>query len=319
MANWNKGIIILKFIATLLITYSHMKILFPPAYYELVTGGAIGDGLFFFCSGYTLFLGRRYNFIDWYKRRINRIYPTIIMWALLSSFIFSWSWSVSDLVMTPRYWFISCIMIYYIIFYIIRSYVSKYLNVTLGILSLIVIISYFYVLDLDKSVMYSYVPYMRIYYILFMILGAICGYRTHKNISAKKAGLYTLLNLVLYYACMLLYKVDPFFCKFQIISLLPLLFSIYWMFRFCDTHVIHKILDLKYIGKLVYYISSLTLEVYIVQSAIFTDKFNDYFPINIAIIYVLIFIVAYLLKCMSRIFSQVFSDMPFNIKEVYKL
>lgn len=48
MANWNKGIIILKFIATLLITYSHMKILFPPAYYELVTGGAIGDGLFFF-------------------------------------------------------------------------------------------------------------------------------------------------------------------------------------------------------------------------------------------------------------------------------
>ena len=42
----NKGIILLKFIAAFLITYSHMGILFPK-YGSLVTGGAIGDGLFF--------------------------------------------------------------------------------------------------------------------------------------------------------------------------------------------------------------------------------------------------------------------------------
>ena len=40
----NKGIILLKFIAAFLITYSHMGILFPK-YGSLVTGGAIGDGL----------------------------------------------------------------------------------------------------------------------------------------------------------------------------------------------------------------------------------------------------------------------------------
>lgn len=42
----NKGIILLKFIAAFLITYSHMGILFPK-YGSLVTGGAIGDGLSF--------------------------------------------------------------------------------------------------------------------------------------------------------------------------------------------------------------------------------------------------------------------------------
>lgn len=86
---WDKGIIFLKFIAAFFITYSHIGILFPK-YGGLVTGGAIGDGLFFFCSGYTLFLGRQDRFIDWYKRRINRIYPTIIVWALLSSVLLRW-------------------------------------------------------------------------------------------------------------------------------------------------------------------------------------------------------------------------------------
>ncbi len=48
--NKNQGIILLKFIAALFITYSHMAILFPK-YQYLVTGGAIGDGLFFSAQG----------------------------------------------------------------------------------------------------------------------------------------------------------------------------------------------------------------------------------------------------------------------------
>ena len=44
----------------------------------LATGGAIGDVLFLFVSGYTLFLGNMdLKFDNWYKRRINRIYPTL--------------------------------------------------------------------------------------------------------------------------------------------------------------------------------------------------------------------------------------------------
>ena len=49
-------------------------------YNALATGGAIGDVLFFFCSGFTLFLGKMGRFDNWYKRRINRIYPTVFAW-----------------------------------------------------------------------------------------------------------------------------------------------------------------------------------------------------------------------------------------------
>lgn len=45
----NKAIVVFKFFAALLITYSHMGLLFPK-FGGLVTGGAIGDGVFFFCS-----------------------------------------------------------------------------------------------------------------------------------------------------------------------------------------------------------------------------------------------------------------------------
>ena len=64
---------IIKFLAVFLIINSHMDSLYT-RWSILATGGAIGDVLFLFCSGYTLLLSnKKENFIDWYKRRIIRI------------------------------------------------------------------------------------------------------------------------------------------------------------------------------------------------------------------------------------------------------
>ena len=58
-------------------------------YSFFATGGAIGDALFFFASGFTIFLGQDRTFGNYYKRRINRIYPTVFAWALLSCVFFA--------------------------------------------------------------------------------------------------------------------------------------------------------------------------------------------------------------------------------------
>lgn len=79
---------ILKFFAALVITNSHMELLYGK-YSFLATGGAIGDVLFFFASGFTLFLGTMGRFDNWYKRRINRIYPTVFAWAIIAAFVFN--------------------------------------------------------------------------------------------------------------------------------------------------------------------------------------------------------------------------------------
>lgn len=194
----------------------------------------------------------------------------------------------------------------------------KHLKVAFLIAATIVIISYFIILDLNKSIMYADIAYMRIYYFLFMLLGAMTALKKEKTTSPKKSLIYILLSLICYYACMGIYKISPFYCRFQIISLIPLLFAIYWMFQFCNSPKIYIILQSK-IGKIFYFISCLTLEIYMVQYAVFTDKLNFLFPFNLIIIYLIIFIIAYILKCLSNVFSQIFSDKTFDLKAIYKL
>lgn len=87
-------------------------------YSYLATGGAIGDALFFFISGFTIFLGRDYkDFGNYYKRRINRIYPTVFAWATISSIFLHHNKSFIDILITGGSWFVSCIMIYYVFLY----------------------------------------------------------------------------------------------------------------------------------------------------------------------------------------------------------
>lgn len=95
------------------------------------------------------------------------------MWALLSAVVFGWIWNITYLVTTPKYWFIPCIMVYYAIFYVIRRYLMEHMKaVFVGSLLIITVLSFF-VLDMNNSVMYAQVSFMRIYYFMFMLLGAI--------------------------------------------------------------------------------------------------------------------------------------------------
>lgn len=85
MKDRDYSIDILKFLAVFLIINSHMDALYVK-YGILATGGAIGDVLFLFASGYTLLLSKReLSFANWYKRRINRIYPSVFVCVLVAA------------------------------------------------------------------------------------------------------------------------------------------------------------------------------------------------------------------------------------------
>ena len=81
---------LMLFCATCLITNSHFDPLYPSALSFLSTGGMIGNGLFFFVSGYTLFSSvqrsarSRNSTIYWFARRILRIYPTYWIYLIVS-------------------------------------------------------------------------------------------------------------------------------------------------------------------------------------------------------------------------------------------
>ena len=117
---------LLKFVAMILIINVHSYMMYPPKYEMFATGGTIGDALFMFCSGYTLFLGRIDRFDNWYKRRINRIYPSVFAWAIFSFYCFADDMNIGQIVGGASRWFIPCIMMYYVLLYFVRKYLMRF-------------------------------------------------------------------------------------------------------------------------------------------------------------------------------------------------
>ena len=162
---------VLKCLAALLITYSHLEPLLGK-YAALATGGSFGDCLFFFCSGYTLLLSqRKENFPNWYKRRINRIYPTVFAWTLVCACFFYSNKNLAQIIVSGGGFFVSCIMIFYAVFYFIRKYTDNYIGVSIGGFVLYYIA--FSLIDKgDSDMMYRWTWSM---YFLPMLMGAMLG------------------------------------------------------------------------------------------------------------------------------------------------
>lgn len=105
----------------------------------------------------------------------------------------------------------------------------------------------------------------------------------------------------------------------QIVSLLPLHTFCYYAFKVTNHKWTNNLFNIPFLGQLCYSIASLTLEIYIVQFALITDKFNSVFPISLLVVFCIIVIVAYLLKVVTSIFLQVMSNESFSIKNAFRI
>lgn len=310
---------ILKFFAVLLITNSHMELLYGK-YSLLATGGAIGDVLFFFCSGYTLFLGRERRFDNYYKRRINRIYPTVFMWALLSAAMFHRHFDMVYIVIHGGGWFVTCIMIYYVILHFIRKFAIDHLLMVLGA-TLLVSLGWYLVIDIpDDFNMYGATYFKWCHYFSFMLLGAILGVRKNVDkVSLWKDSSLMLGCVVVFYSILFMGRKIPLMHDLQVVSLIPLMGVTYYFYKMCNSEQLKTLYQSKWIGPVMKTISGLCLEVYLVQSVLFTDRYNNLFPFNLIIMFVVILIVAYILRCLARWFSQTFREGDYEWKIIFKL
>lgn len=106
-----------KCLAVLLIVNSHLDACYPPGLSALATGGAVGNALFFFCSGYTLARGRLGPFASWYKRRLARILPSFLVCSVVCSYLLAAPWWP----VAASYWFVRCILAHYVVLYVVRA------------------------------------------------------------------------------------------------------------------------------------------------------------------------------------------------------
>lgn len=307
----------LKVFALLIVLNSHMELCYHP-YEFLATGGAIGDALFFFCSGFTLFLGNQQDFFNYYKRRISRIYPTVFTVGILGCIIWGENKSIYELLISGGGWFVSCIMIYYVVLYFIRRYMLKKLNLVWIFISALILLWY-YILPFDGFIYGigsgGIDKYFRwLFYFMFMLQGAIIGMNANKYKFDKFAIIKLIGSIFVWYAFAFLRTKYKIVDNCQYISLIPLLGITYYSYIVCSSKYLEKIYKMPVFNQLIYIIGGLCLESYLIQRYIFTDKLNFLFPLNIPIIMILVLISSYLVNFVSNVFAQTFQKEDYDFK-----
>lgn len=322
MKQRNPSIDILKFFAALLITNSHMGMLYPESLIRLSTGGAIGDVLFFFCSGFTLFLGRGGDFFNWYKRRINRIYPTVLMWAAIMAFVFDVRFGMDFTILHGGGWFVSCIMIYYVLLYFIKRYFIDRLKWVFGA-ACVAVLGWYFTEDSSSIFMYGETYFKWCHYFLFMLAGAVCGLRMKEHgVETHHRGknlCLLIVSILLFYGLQIAGTKQEAIAHLQVLTLIPLMGVTLGMYRLCCESWLIRLYNLNWMHRFMYSVSALCLEIYLCQGLVFNTSWNHWFPLNIFINLVLIVAMAYVVKVASNWFSQTFKEGDYDWKKMVRL
>lgn len=308
---------IIKFLAALLITNSHFGSIYPPELSVFATGGAIGDALFFFCSGFTLFLKPMGRFDSWYKKRINRIYPTVFACAIVCAFVFNTSNDMRHTIIHGGGWFVSCIMIYYVIAYLVDKLMSKRLGLAFFFSIVVVAIAYVLWDKPSNFSIYGHTYLKWVFFFLAMLLGAIVG-KKGVIISGRKSLLLLVISVLLYYAIVILSLHNDLINDIQLLSLIPLLGITLFMYTLCNCSIAQRLFNNKYINWVVMFVGGLCLEIYLIQTPLLKLDLGVPFPVNYVAMFALIIVSAYILRCCARIFSQTFNKQDYNWKEIFK-
>lgn len=314
---------VLKCLAALIITWSHMELQFG-RFSILATGGSFGDCLFFFCSGYTLLLSsKNVNFLNWYKNRINRIYPTVFAWAAVAYMLLGANWNMGK-VLSGVAFFVTCIMLFYIPFYPLRKLKQTHLFAIGLAVYVAVWCGYFLIDRTDKGAMYKWLWSM---YFLPMLMGAMMG-------KAKKEGAsYCIMNLGLMWSFVLLivssaaYYVLMYFTNLyselenlRPLIILPQLGVVFGFYRLCCSKLAERLYCKRWSHAFIMFVGGICLEIYLVQPRLLTAfPMTELFPFNILVMYIMIIACAYVLKVLSRIWAQTFKEDNYNWKEIIKL
>lgn len=102
----------------------------------------------------------------------------------------------------------------------------------------------------------------------------------------------------------------------QVIALLPLQIFCWYAYKMFSCEWCKKLMTNRRLGWPFMMVSSLTLEIYVVQFHVITDRFNRVFPLNTVIVFCLICIAAYLLRILVNLFVQFMSKDDWNWKNV---
>ena len=121
------GLDFLKFVATVMITNSHFIPVYKDVNVGLATFGVHGNALFFFVAGFLMMKGllkRKERFDNWMKRRLQRLWSAVFLWAVIAAMVWGDGLSWQKILVAPNYWFLQAIVLYYALFYCVGRLIA---------------------------------------------------------------------------------------------------------------------------------------------------------------------------------------------------
>lgn len=303
---------LLRFFGILLIVNSHLDKMYPIQ--AMGTGGTIGNSIFFMLSSYGLYKSiTDTSFTEWYAKRIKRIYPTV--WTTLVLIIFPLSivngnFEIQQILkylgwfFYPPFWFLQAIMFFYIlIWFVIKDSTLKTLYFFIVITLIAYIIMYLYNFEtLSQSYIIDNVPFCIPFYFLVMIFGVVLSIYEDK---IKSSGLWDFIIIVvlitLLYWHKFLMNMGQYHSLqfFQQLIILPIL---YLFIKILKSEIIKRVMASNKVKKMVVFVSSITLEIYLVHSSL-KNLFIDFslkFPINIILFLFVSLTLSYYVSKLTR-------------------
>lgn len=300
---------LMLFLATVLITLSHLDPFVPDP--RITTGGAIGNSLFFFLSGYGLAMSLNATGSDasmpsllaYLRKRLLRLYPAVLIVAgamLLAgriditgiadfAAVFLWP--------TP-FWFISAVVVFYIpVFYLARL---KPAGIATAMALLVIPYIFFYSqLDLSKFVVEGRDYFKWINYFGITLLGCLVA----RLKLTPRFSLFTvaalLVSLLLFLVSKLtVFKYDVGYMQFLFhVWMYPI---IYFSFQVFSSETVLQRIRATPVFPAIALLAGLTLEIYLTQTAWIRWLETQDFGLHYAVVLVIALVPVLIFSMLTR-------------------
>lgn len=297
---------LVKIIAAVLITNSHMESLYPNTSFAF--GGALGNALFFVVSGFCLSHKRENAFILWMGDRLKRIYiplwtVTLIL-VLLGDVVIPRSNLIPTLLLSHNsFWFVNAMIIFLPLFYLIRRYCMGKVYVVAILAVMTYLVWYVGFLDIQVWSVEGNGYFKYVFYFGVMLTGIIIKYYEGElNLVLKEKtlvlGSVAVLCFLGYVFMKILTKNVPSTMPFQfVIQIFTLGFAVsFFLFMWSNESLLKKF----FYNKIYRIVADSTLEIYLINMMIISRSKLTSSILDAFIAFALIFVIGVVIHVASK-------------------
>lgn len=274
----------LKVIAIFMVLNSHLDFLYPiPA---LAAGGAAGNSLFFIISGFFCSIQRSKK--AWILNKFIRLYLSVWILILLKCFCTRFPNTVSEFVAVfiwpTNFWFISALMAFYLIFFIMKVvHVADNIK-TISILFLVIYFAVYFIWVVKENVDVEKTSLRLIYGFYTFLLGT--WLKKNYNRIAVRANILLSCGVIVFLGSMvfrLLWRKGLVPVGLQFLSqFMNIVFAFAMLVAFLKYEELYSLKAGAWFKKWINFLSSISLEMYIVQFDVIDRFLQVKFPVNVA-------------------------------------